>query len=312
MVDTPKSNAPSDQQIDQAYQQALSELEPSELLDKRIQNMAKQQAKQNGKTRSYSWAAAPWWASAASLACVGVLGWWLVTEMSVPPSEMSYQSNVQLMSPPTQRNEVATEELEQQKQELAEKLLRKREEDIQAIERERRQLAKQKAMQKQAVQQDAMQQEAMQAQAKQQKTLQQPSVQQEIAQSKVDLAVQPAQSADQHYAGEEQQLAAFSALASDAASDASAIDVNDLVLLCVEQSLGDYSAEQLEPLLAQDLQQDAKQALSQPARWLTWQQKQWKLVTVESAWLLVGDGLDANSSLIYRLPSQLVEACEQP
>ncbi|WP_163131063.1 PRKR-interacting protein 1 [Agarivorans sp. Alg241-V36] len=306
MVDTPKSKAPSDQQINQAYQQALSELEPSELLDKRIQNMAKQQAKQNSKTRSYFWAAAPWWASAASLACVGVLGWWLVTEMSVPPSEMSYQSNVQLMSPPIQRNEVATEELEQQKQELAEKLLRKREEDIQAIERERRQLAKQKAMQKRA-----MQQEAMQAQAKQQ-TLQKPSVQQEIVQSKADLAVKPAQSADQHYASEEQQLTSFSALASDAASDAGAIDVSDLVLLCVEQSLGNYSAEQLEPQLTQDLQQDAKQALSQPARWLTWQKKQWKLVTVESAWLLVGDGLDANSSLIYRLPSQLVEACEQP
>jgi hypothetical protein len=307
MVDTPKSNAPSDQQIDQAYQQALSELEPSELLDKRIQNMAKQQAKQNSTTRSYSWAAAPWWASAASLACVGVLGWWLVTEMSVPPSEMSYQNNVQLMSPPIQRNEVATEELEQQKQELAEKLLRKREEDIQAIERERRQLAKQKAMQKRAVQQ-----EAMQAQAKQQKTLQKPSVQQEIVQSKADLAVKPAQSADQHYASEQQQLTAFSALASYAASDAGAIDVNELVLLCVEQRLGEYSAEQLELLLAQALQPDAKQALSQPARWLTWQQKQWKLVTVESAWLIVGDGLDANSSLIYRLPNQLVEACEQP
>ena len=120
MVDTPKSHAPSDQQIDQAYQQALNQLEPSELLDKRIQNIAKQQANQSRKAKSYSWAAAPWWASAASLACVGVLGWWLVTEISVPPSEITYQSNVQLMSPSIERNELATEELEQQKQQVEE------------------------------------------------------------------------------------------------------------------------------------------------------------------------------------------------
>ncbi|MPW29059.1 hypothetical protein F9L16_08630 [Agarivorans sp. B2Z047] len=283
MVDTPKGNAPSDQQIDQAYQQALNQFEPSELLDKRIQNLAKQQAKQNSKAKSYSWAAAPWWASAASLACVGVLGWWLVTEISVPPSEISYQSNVQLISPSQQANELATDELDQQKRQLAEKLLRKRELDTQAIERERRELAKQKAMQK-------------------------PTMQAETIQRQTELA---AKSAEQHYALEEQP-AAFSSLPSDEMSDAVAIAVSDAVLQCVEQALSAYSFEQLELQLAQTLPEDAKQALTQPPRWLSWQQIQWKLVTVESGWLIVGDGLDVDSSRIYRLPNTLEESCKSP
>ncbi|GAB1622109.1 hypothetical protein AAOGI_21590 [Agarivorans albus] len=283
MVDTPKGNAPSDQQIDQAYQQALNQFEPSELLDKRIQNLAKQQAKQSRKVKSYSWAAAPWWASAASLACVGVLGWWLVTEISVPPSEISYQSNVQLISPSQQANDPATEELDQQKRQLAEKLLRKRELDTQAIERERRELAKQKAMQK-------------------------PTMQAETIQRQTELA---AKSAEQHYALEEQP-ATFSSLPSDEMSDAVAIAVSDAVLQCVEQALSAYSFEQLELQLAQTLPEDAKQALTQPPRWLSWQQIQWKLVTVESGWLIVGDGLDVDSSRIYRLPNALEESCKSP
>ncbi|WP_406610831.1 hypothetical protein [Agarivorans sp. JK6] len=283
MVDTPKGNAPSDQQIDHAYQQALNQFEPSELLDKRIQNLAKQQAKQNSKAKSYSWAAAPWWASAASLACVGVLGWWLVTEISVPPSEISYQSNVQLISPSQQANDPATEELDQQKRQLAEKLLRKRELDTQAIERERRELAKQKAMQK-------------------------PTMQAETIQRQTEIA---AKSAEQHYALEE-QLAAFSSLPSDEMSDAVAIAASDAVLQCVEQALSAYSFEQLELQLAQTLPEDAKQALAQPPRWLSWQQIQWKLVTVESGWLIVGDGLDVDSSRIYRLPNTLEESCKSP
>ncbi|BEU02416.1 hypothetical protein OAG1_12160 [Agarivorans sp. OAG1] len=283
MVDTPKGNAPSDQQIEQAYQQALNQFEPSELLDKRIQNLAKQQAKQSRKAKSYSWAAAPWWASAASLACVGVLGWWLVTEISVPPSEISYQSNVQLISPSQQANDPATEELDQQKRQLAEKLLRKRELDTQAVERERRELAKQKAMQK-------------------------PTMQAEKIQRQTEIA---AKSAEQHYALEEQP-AAFSSLPSDEMSDAVAIAVSDAVLQCVEQALSAYSFEQLELQLAQTLPEDAKQALTQPPRWLSWQQIQWKLVTVESGWLIVGDGLDVDSSRIYRLPNTLEESCKSP
>ncbi|WP_220718566.1 hypothetical protein [Agarivorans litoreus] len=286
MVDTPKSNAPSDQQIDQAYQQALNQFEPSELLDKRIQNLAKQQAKQSRKAKSYSWAAAPWWASAASLACVGVLGWWLVSEISVPPSEINYQSNVQLMSPSIERNQLATEELEQQKQQIEERLLRQRELDIQAAERERREIAKQKAMQQPTTRADAIQKQA-EAAAK---------------------SVQPAK----QNAAIEEPLAAFSSLPSDEMSDAVAISISDAVLQCVEQALSAYSFEQLELQLAQTLPEDAKQALTQPPHWLSWQQIQWKLVTVESGWLIVGDGLDVDSSRIYRLPSTLEESCKLP
>ncbi|MGY5452564.1 hypothetical protein ACVFI8_16705 [Agarivorans sp. MS3-6] len=293
MVDDPNKHhsndeQPSEQQLDQAYQQATAKFEPSALLDKRIQRLAKQQAEhildENHKTkRSYSWASAPWWANAASLACVGVLGWWLFSETMVPPSEMSYQSNVQLMSPPIQRDELAVEELEQQKQELAEKLLRKREVDTQAFEQERRQLAKQKAMQ-------------------------QPTMQAETIQRQTELA---AKSAEQHYALEELP-ATFSSLPSDEMSDAVAIAASDAVLQCVEQALSAYSFEQLELQLAQTLPEDAKQALTLPPRWLSWQQIQWKLVTVESGWLIVGDGLDVDSSRIYRLPSTLEESCKSP
>ncbi|MDO6763094.1 hypothetical protein [Agarivorans sp. 1_MG-2023] len=102
MVDKPTTDsAPSDDEIDAIYQQATENIQPSELLDKRIQAMAKKQAETlKPKAKSYSWASAPWWASAASFACVGVLGWWLVSETSVPPSEIQYQSHVSLLQAP--------------------------------------------------------------------------------------------------------------------------------------------------------------------------------------------------------------------
>lgn len=75
----------TDEQIDKAYHQALSELEPSELVDQRIQQLAHSSVLKNAH-----WSAFSVWARVASLAGVAVLGWWLLTPgpHSSPESEV--------------------------------------------------------------------------------------------------------------------------------------------------------------------------------------------------------------------------------
>ncbi|WP_432459751.1 hypothetical protein [Agarivorans sp. QJM3NY_25] len=93
-------NPPSDAQIDQAFQRAIDPLQPSPELDQQILNLAEQQTKQAKVVplvRRKSWAGAPLWASAASIGCVGVLGWWLWQSVMhdpslATPSELSYQN----------------------------------------------------------------------------------------------------------------------------------------------------------------------------------------------------------------------------
>lgn len=78
-----------DKQIDLLYQQAIEPFEPSESLDKRIQALAKEQAKQRKQqSRYYLWSATHWLAKAASFASISIIGWWLWSETAIKPVEM--------------------------------------------------------------------------------------------------------------------------------------------------------------------------------------------------------------------------------
>lgn len=82
----------TDDQLDHAYQKALKEYQPSELVEQRIKTLAR-----DSIPKVSHWAAFPTWARVASIAGVTVLGWWMMSSQVVPPETSDTAEEVEVM-----------------------------------------------------------------------------------------------------------------------------------------------------------------------------------------------------------------------
>ncbi|MBD1390449.1 hypothetical protein IC617_13490 [Neiella sp. HB171785] len=72
MTNESKPNSPTDAELEQAYQQAVAQLEPNAEVDEALRLKAHSQLR-----KGRDWASVPMWARAASVIGVAVVGWWL-------------------------------------------------------------------------------------------------------------------------------------------------------------------------------------------------------------------------------------------
>ena len=95
-----------DDQIDDAYQQAIRELEPSQQVEQTIKSLA-----HGTIQKSTDWAAFPMWARAASLTGVAIMGWWLLT----PNSQQEMTPELDLLQVPGMSEDLIDGGVESQK-----------------------------------------------------------------------------------------------------------------------------------------------------------------------------------------------------
>ena len=84
---------PTEEQFEKAYQKALSELQPSELVEHSILSKARAQTRHGN-----DWAVFPVWARVASVAGIATLGWWLWSPPAHEP-ELSALAPEQIVVP---------------------------------------------------------------------------------------------------------------------------------------------------------------------------------------------------------------------
>ncbi|RKF18732.1 hypothetical protein DBZ36_10050 [Alginatibacterium sediminis] len=275
MTDKPSTDlSPSDKDLDAAYQAAVSDNQPSQLVDKRIANLAKQQATkiQQSTTKpkaAYTWSSAPWWASAASLACVSVLSWWLYMQTGGPSFDAAMeQDEFQMMQTPAAPNRVTQQSgVASSAPTLERELLR---------------------------QQDN--------QMKQQKSL---NSKQQIAKK--------SEMADRSLAMESQiQSVQVEPEIISNTSEHTELANHDLLSSCIELVLSDIEPTQLTIVSNVEQKSRALAMNSETQISLSWQQQQWQVVKLDPLWIIIPDESPNSASDVYELPKNVIHSCVSP